>query len=383
MKEQLYRQFCFENVLTTFDPYDIWKTNIGFKVKNLFNDSRILGALPALVLTLYDLLLNNHLRIGYKKQEYPIVRSLAAQILLNQFLKSHEDGLIDMAKHHLEWLANNTSKGYSGACWGLGFKWAAHKNIIYDANTPHTTHTPYALEAFHLYTRITGEQDYIDLIKSCYKYYENDVFNMFEDDNNLAVSYGPFKDKTVINATSYTLFAYSIFLEYFPENKKYIMSKMLKLFSFLQKSQQKNGSWYYSTDENSFIDCFHSCIIIKNILKANSIVKLKDIETTVNKGYLFVCENFFNPRLGLYQRFYVNNKLSLSKFDLYDNAEMLNLANMLNDKKRVRDILSAINKHFISKNNIYSTIDFLGYKRNKNTLRWAVMPYLYALSKLN
>jgi hypothetical protein len=383
MKELMERHGLFENDLTTFDPYDIWKTNIGFNVKNLFNQSRILGAMPALLLTLYDFLLNNQLRIGYKKQEYPIVRSLAAQILLNEFQKSQENSLLISAKQHLNWLVNNISVGFSGACWGLGFKWAAHKNIIYDENTPHTTHTPYALEAFHLYTQISGDQEYANVIKSCFKYYENDVCVMFEDDNNLAVSYGPFKDKTVINATSYTLFAYSIFLEYFPEKREYIISKMLKLFSFLQKSQQKNGSWYYSTDEKSFIDCFHSCIIIKNLLKANSILKSEAVETTVHKGYQFVSDNLFNTKSMLYKRFYVNNKVSLSKFDLYDNAEMLNLANLLNDQKRVKEINAAINKYFILKNNIYSTIDFLGFKRNKNTLRWAVMPYLYALSKLN
>lgn len=379
----MVKQFCFTSDLATFDPYDIWKTSIGQYVKNLFNTSRILGALPGLCLALYDLLLNNRLRVGYRKQEYPIVRSLAAQILLNEYQRTNDKKLLSMAKNHLDWLATNTSVGYSGACWGLGFKWAAHKNIIYDANTPHTTHTPYALEAFHLYTQVSHDKKYIDIIKSCYQYYENDVFKMFEDDNNLAVSYGPFKDRTVINATSYTLFAYSIFLQYFPDKEDFIVSKMIKLFGFVRKNQQKNGAWYYATDEDSFIDCFHSCIILKNLLKANNMVKIDGIETIVKKGYKYICDHFFNSKYSLYKRFSENNNVSLTKFDLYDNAELLNLANMLNDEKRVKDIISAINKHFIIMNNIYSTIDFVGIRRNKNTLRWAVMPYLYAISNLN
>lgn len=382
-EEQIIKQFCLRDDLATYDPYDIWKTGIGVRVKNLFNFSRLLGATPALALTLYDQLLNNRFRFGYKKQEYPIVRALAGQILLNEYQRSNDKELLSAVKNHLEWLEENMSKGYSGACWGLGFRWSAFKNVIYDANTPHTTHTPYALEAFHRYTQLTGDLKYIGLIKSCFRYYEKDVYVMFEDDNMMAVSYGPFRDKIVINASSYTLYAYSIFLDYFPEQRDYIHKKILKLYRFILKNQHADGSWFYSPDyKNSFIDCFHSCIVVKNLLKANNNVKIEGLETTIGNGYKYIIEQFFNYKYGLYKRFTRENKLSLTKFDLYDNAEVLNLANLMGDTKRVKDLETAINYYFIEGKNIYSVIDYLGIKRNKNTLRWAVMPYLYALSGL-
>src|SRR5664280_1564800 len=189
-EEQIIKQFCLSNNLATYDPYDIWKTGIGIKVKSLFNTFRLLGASPALALTLYDQLLNNRFRFGYKKQEYPIVRALAGQVLLNEYQRSNDKELLSAINIHLEWLKENMSKGYSGACWGLGFKWSALKNVIYDANTPHTTHTPYALEAFHRYTKLTGDPKYIGLMKSCFSYYEKDVYVMFEDADMMAVSYG-------------------------------------------------------------------------------------------------------------------------------------------------------------------------------------------------
>jgi hypothetical protein len=382
-EEQIFKQFCLRDDLATYDPYDIWKASIGVRVKKLFNASRLLGATPALGLTLYDILINNRFRFGYKKQEYPIVRALAGQILISEYQRTNDKELLYAAKNHLEWLKENIFVGYSGACWGLGFRWSAFKNVIYDANTPHTTHTPYALEAFHRYTQLTGEPEYIALIKSCFNYYEKDVHVMFEDDSMMAVSYGPFKDRIVINASSYTLFAYSIFLDYFPEQKNYILKKIMKLYRFILENQQVDGSWFYSPDnKNSFIDCFHSCIIIKNLLKANNNVKIEGLEIIVRKGYKYINEQFFNNKYGLYKRFTKNNKLSLTKFDLYDNAEVLNIANMMDDTKRVKDLTTAINYYFIEGKNIYSVIDYLGVKRNKNMLRWAVMPYLYALSSL-
>ena len=49
--------------------------------------------------------------------------------------------------------------------------------------------------------------------------------------------------------------------------------------------------------------------------------------------------------------------------------------------KSLMDLLQdSIKKVFCDGQDIYSQIDIFGRKINKNMLRWAVMPYLYALS---
>ncbi len=92
--------------------------------------------------------------------------------------------------------------------------------------------------------------------------------------------------------------------------------------------------------------------------------------------------NFFVEKVGLFKRFSKSNKPSIVKFDLYDNAEMLNLAILMGDGSMVGELRKAIEKNFCVGEDIYSQIDIMGKKRNKNMLRWAVMPYLYALSLL-
>ena len=62
---------------------------------------------------------------------------------------------------------------------------------------------------------------------------------------------------------------------------------------------------------------------------------------------------------------------------------MLNLFIIMKKTSYAENLNQSIEKYFITKTNIYSVIDVFGFKRNKNTLRWAVMPYIYALSKLN
>jgi len=84
----------------------------------------------------------------------------------------------------------------------------------------------------------------------------------------------------------------------------------------------------------------------------------------------------------LYKRFTKSNKPSIIKFDLYDNAEMLNLLLLLNKYDLALELKNNIEKVFIKGEDIYSVIDLFGNKKNKNTLRWAVMPYLYSISKM-
>ena len=88
-----------------------------------------------------------------------------------------------------------------------------------------------------------------------------------------------------------------------------------------------------------------------------------------------------DPNRKLFKRFSVTDRLSPVKYDLYDNAEMLNLAIMFRDDTLTEVLSASIKRNFVSGDNIYSHIVYPNLKVNKNTLRWAVLPYLYAHSK--
>ncbi len=377
----LIERFCMQDNLECYDPYDVWMTSFGIRVKQLYNTNKLLGFLPAAVVTIWDQFLNNTMRLGYKKQEYPTARAMAALTMLNLYDKSGKEEHLVFAKKHIDWLIAHTCKGYSGLCWGLGFKWAAGDGLDYNENTPFSTHTPYVLEAIHQYVAVTGDLEYVPHIKSVFNFYENDLQIMYEDEVVLATSYGPEKDRLVTNAVSYTLYAYVIFLGYFPEKDAMIKGKIQKLFNFIQSKQRSNGSWLYEPDTpNSFIDCFHSCCVLKNVYKTNRIVPLSGSEGILSSGYHYVKENFYNPDYKLFKRFTLSNKPSIIKFDLYDNAEMLHLAILLRDTDLEATLIATLCEKFVSGNTIYSVIDFFNSKGNKNTLRWAAMPFLLALS---
>lgn len=379
----LIERFCLRDGLSTYDPYDIWKTRFGLRVKDLYNRRPAAGLLLAAPFALFDDLINNRARVFYSRSEYPIVRATAALCLLKMYRSTGERRFLDGAGQHLDWLVANSCQGYSGYCWGLGFPYPVTHEVVYDANTPLTTMTPYALEAFVGFSNISRDSRFNAVLESIPRFFDSDVKIMEEDSETLATSYGPFRDRKVINAVSYTMYAYALSLPYVArERVSSIQAKIRKLYAYVCAHQRPDGSWFYSPEGRSFIDCFHSCIVLKNILKTSGVLTLQDSARVVAAGYGYLTNSFLNESRFLFKRFAVKNKPGLVRFDLYDNAEVLNLALLVGDTTLAARLLESILRHFCTGMDVYSQIDFLGVRRNRNTLRWAVMPFLHAASQI-
>lgn len=380
----LIKSFCTSDDMSTYDPYDIWQTNTGILVKNLYNNNKYLGIAPAGIMTLYDMYLNNRSRLFYRKKEYPIVRALATQSLLNLYHLDKDEKYLQYSRKHITWLIENSCKGYSGYCWGLSFRYPVLKGVIYTENTPLATMTPYVLEALHQYYMLTKEDNIKIIICSIFKYLECDLAVMYEDESILATSYGPLKDRTVINALSYTMYSYALLYRYYlNEDERIIAEKKInKLYAFIKKYQSNDGSWLYSIDGGSFIDCFHSCFVVKNIIKTNKLFNLPDSISVIDSAYEYIKKAFYDEQSDLYLRFSKANKIGLVKLDLYDNAEMMSLAILLSDFDVANKISDRIKDVFFVGNKIYSQIIITGGKINQGTLRWAIMPLVYAHSLL-
>ncbi|MBV9226849.1 MAG: hypothetical protein JOY85_22660 [Acidobacteriaceae bacterium] len=379
---ELIEHFCRRDDLSTDDPYDIWKTTLGLRVKDLYNSHRRLGLLPAGTLALYDNFLNNSSRWLYRRQEYPIVRAFAALCLINLYSATHEEQLLKEARSHLNWLLIHSCTGYSGPCWGLGFTNAVSRNLVYSANIPFSTMTPYPLEAFIAYEKATESHEFDSAVQGIWQFFDRDIQVMEEDEEILATSYGPFQDRTVTNAISYTMYSYAVCLSYVSSYTDRIRTRIRKLYTYIRRHQQPDGSWLYAPQSGSFIDCFHSCIVLKNLIKTDAIIELPGSQSVIRAGYNYLLGTLLDKEHFLFRRFSVKNKPGLVKFDLYDNAEVLNLAFLLGDYQLAQKLLYSIRKHFCRGLNIYSQIDLTGALRNKNTLRWAAMPFLYAASNL-
>ena len=353
-QREFIERYCMRGILSTYDPYDIWKTGVGYHAKALYNRHPLAGLLPAAILTLFDIYLNNTWRFGYRKQEYPIVRAFAVLSLLNLYGESGDQNHLPVAKEHLDWLKENTCAGYTGACWGLGFRHTVSPTVAYGAGQPLITITAYPLEAFIAYSKATDDHTYDETIRSVYAFLRKDLHVMEETETTLATSYGPFKDRVVTNAVSYAMYSYALLLTYIAEHEAAALrQRVRKLYGFIHSKQRDDGSWLYSPEGNSFIDCFHSCIIIKNILKTESLCPLPEARKVAETGYRYLKDRHWDSRHRLFMRFSLHNKPSIVRFDLYDNAEALNLALLLQDHELADLLKGSILKYFDAGMNLY------------------------------
>ena len=379
----LFQKNLLSKGLKTPDPYDVWNTKLGQNIKKVYYKNKILGILPSAGLTIFDLYFNNQMRLGYREREYPIAHAYKALIGMELFKKTQETQYLSFVQDSISWLANNYSKGYSGYCWGINMPWVS-KIAVYNENIPHITHTPYVLEAFINFQNLTRTEEYDNIIESVFDFLENDLHKMIDINLVLALSYSPKTEKRiVINANSYAMLCYALLVDKSPLGRKYNEDKVKRLYQFLVDHQNSDGSWYYFSDDatGNFIDCFHTCFVLKNIFKVNKTVPLSNSEKIIAKGYQYLKDSLWDSKRNLFKRFSVTDRLSPVKYDLYDNAEMLNLAILLKDDALIETLSASIQKNFVSGEDIYSNIVYPNLKVNKNTLRWATLPYLYALSK--
>lgn len=380
---QLFEKHLSTADLETPDPYDVWNTKLGQNIKIVYYKNKVLGILPSAGLTIFDLYFNNQMRLGYCEREYPIAHAYKSLIGMELFRKTQETQYLSYARDSLSWLTNNYSKGYSGYCWGINMPWVS-KIAVYDENIPHVTHTPYALEAFIKFQKLTGTKEYDDIIVSIFNFLDNDLNKIIDNNKVLAVSYSPkIEKRIVINANSYAMLCYTLLANKSPLGRDYNEDKIKRLYQFLVDHQNADGSWYYFSDDEpgNFIDCFHTCFVIKNIFKVNKIIPLAKSDQIIAKGYEYLKNYLWDSNRQLFKRFSITDRLSPIKFDLYDNAEMLNLSILLKDDSLTEILLESIKRNFVSGKDVYSHIVFPNLKVNKNTLRWAVLPYLYAYSK--
>src|SRR5690606_12877686 len=132
---------------------------------------------------------------------------------------------------------------------------------------------------------------------------------MHEDETTLALSYAPIVEpRMVVNANSYACFSYVLHANYAESaaEAQRALSRAEKLLNWVVKQQQQDGSWFYYADAESgnFIDGFHSCFVIKNLLKAAQLTpQFSDkVKPAVEAGCAYLSRAFVDTKTGLLRR---------------------------------------------------------------------------------
>jgi hypothetical protein len=270
-------------------------------------------------------------RLFWKRQRFPIADAHYAMgfAFLSQVFNQQE--YYNKAVHFLEVLKSTRCPGYENYCWGYPFNWETIHGTIREG-TPLITTVPYVYEAFREVWQIDHKDEWLEIMKSIAMHGLEDYrdFETSPDASTCSYTPDPKQSVGVVNANAYRAFLLMRAAKDFSD-ENFRKTAQANL-NFVIESQNPDGSWYYAMDgKRSFTDHFHTCFVLKALVKIEQMSACRACTKAIEKGIGYYVGNLFD-RSGLPRPFSRAPRLTVYRRELYDYAESINLAVLLNGR---------------------------------------------------
>ena len=234
--------------------------------------------------------LNTRPLLGIKKGH----SSKGMGFLARGFLRLHqatgEQVWREKAEFALQWLAENRSKGYSGACWGNHFDYQS-RGFYLPKGVPTVVWTSLIGHAFLDGYEHLKNDEYLQIAQSACEHILHDL-QTFPHGDAVCITYVPGLDSQVHNAN--TLGASLLARTYsFTRNTSYL-DLARKALLYTAERQRQDGSWYYGERSDiHWVDSFHTAYVLdcyKCYLQSTGDDRFESI---MNRGYEYWKNTFF------------------------------------------------------------------------------------------
>jgi hypothetical protein len=328
----------------SYDPYDLWGTRYGLFARRLYYAKNPLGLPLIAPIVAAETLFPSVRKLFVRPQRFA---TADAQLLL-AFLNLHslDTGERDRRGCHSQLstlnpqpleraraLASDLLKisipGFSGHCWGYPFDWQ-NNHGLWKKNTPFITATPYCFEGFLGLFDVTGEHHYLDVAESIARFVQKDLHDTPTSETAAAGSYSPNDRSEVLNASAYRAMVLFEAARRFDQPQYRATAE--KNLNFILENQREDGAWLYALDHPSerFIDHFHTCFVLKNLVKINRHLNSDSVRAAIRKGYDYYRRELFD-REGFPKSFAVQPRKQLVRLEMYNFAEAITLGSLLRD----------------------------------------------------
>ncbi len=312
----------------SYDFQSFYAGQLGKSAKALYYRNRALGALAVSPIIFCEAFLPSARRFFWKRQRFPIADAHYAMgfALLAQVLG--EEHNYKRAVHFLEILERTRCPGYDHCCWGYPYDWVTLRGTIKEG-TPLITTVPYVYEAFKYVYDIDGDPKWQRVMRSVADHALLDYKDFETSAGASTCSYtpNPKESVSVINANAYRAFLLISAAHDFSEEKYVAVGE--RNVNFVIESQNADGSWYYANDgKRHFTDHFHTCFVLKALAKIEALTGDPKCTKAIERGVGYYIRRLFDERL-LPKPFSRAPRLTIYRRELYDYAECLNLAVLL------------------------------------------------------
>ncbi len=370
----------------SYDPYDIWGTRYGLWSRKVYYAKGKAGIPLVAPVVAIDLLCPSLRKWFVKKDRFATCDAQLLLAFLNLYRITGNQGDLDRAVALGDEILEYSIPGYKGPCWGYPFDWQNNKDEVWPKNTPYITCTPYCYEAYLGLLEATGDERYRKLATGIAEFIFGDLKNLPTGPDSAAGSYSPYDERQVVNATAYRAYILADAGKRFGR-KDYLADSRLNL-NFVLESQAEDGSWAYAMNEKkSFIDNFHTCFNLKNLIKLQRVLPDERVGEAIGKGYEYYRSHLIDAD-GNPKSFAVEPRLQLAKLEMYNFAEGITLGALLGDEiPGARELANGlagklVREHQLRDGHFVTRVFRGGIRHTFPFLRWPQAQLFYSLTNL-
>ncbi len=198
----------------------------------------------------------------------------------------------DKAESALQWLVENKSKGYSGACWSNHFDYQS-RSFYLPKGVPTIVWTSLIGHAFLDAYDHFRKDNYLQVAVSACEHILRDL-DSFAEGDSLCLSYIPTENKQVHNSNA--LGASLLARTYSHTRNESYRSLAQKAILYTASHQRANGSWFYGEAANlRWVDNFHTAYLLDCFKHYETATGDERFEKNLNAGYQYWKNTFFLP----------------------------------------------------------------------------------------
>ena len=196
------------------------------------------------------------------------------------------------AEMALQWLIENQSKGYSGACWGNHFDYQS-RGFYLPKGVPTIVWTSLIGHAFLDAYEHFKKDEYLQIAVSACEHILRD-YDTYPYGDGLCISYVPGLNNQVHNANTLGA-SLLVRTDSLTHNRAY-RELARKALQYTAQHQRPDGSWYYAEHPNSrWVDNFHTGYVLDCFKHYLEITGDDRFTATMNTGYEYWKGTFFLP----------------------------------------------------------------------------------------
>lgn len=194
----------------------------------------------------------------------------------------------------VNYLIENITEGFSGACWGHPFPYRSSR-LYLPANMPSIVSTAYAVQAILDAYELFGDTAYLDIAYSSCNFILKDL-QRIGNKQSFLFSYIP-KHRVAIHNASLLAAQALARIDNISGNANWPELYRAAVQCTLA-DQNEDGSWYYDAPEsterkNTFIDNFHTGFVLESLFDIHSYTQWDFLELPLKRGLdYYACRLF-------------------------------------------------------------------------------------------